>query len=460
MKAMSENAAEKGSPMPYLIDYLESQLASFDDAPFNAVDAAVLSQMCMIRGEGIVPELKEAAPRCGMFGRLQESLALRDLRDLREKPVGFRDLLRAERFEGMFTGLDPVRIKSCLFAAASSPRYRSMLMREYRSLFDEDREMQFAAVSFVQGRECSVVAFRGTDTTRTGWKEDFNMAFSAPVPAQREALRYLEEVAPKLPGKLYVIGHSKGGNLAEYAALKAAPELQARIERVYVLDGPGFKEGVFDARDYAPIMNRLCKMVPEDSIIGVLMDSPVPLHVVPSNARGLSQHSVFTWEIDLEKKPAGFVELEGLSDGALFTKEVLDEWLGRHNDVERLILVDLLFRTIDASGAESVPDFISGGARTAELFREALRNLDEEDRELLGEAGRELAEIAGSIATRRFGENMARGIAAGASQAAQGIAAGSAQVAQSLADGAAQIARSFEQAAADRRALKEKEEQA
>lgn len=399
MKPTSENAAEKGRSMPYLIDYLESRFATFDEEPFGAPDAAVLSQICMIRSEGIVPELKERTAAPGMLARIQRALPVK------KRKTRLRDLLRAELFETMFTGLDPARIKTCLFAAAANPRYRDLVMRDYLSLFDAEREMQFAAVSFTHGRDFSVVAFRGTDTSRTGWKEDFNMAYAAPVPAQEQALLYLEAVAPMLDGRIYVIGHSKGGNLAEYAALKASADTRARIERVYILDGPGFKKGVFGAEDYAPVMDRLHKVVPEDSVIGVLMDSPVPLHVVPSNARGLSQHSVFTWELDPEGKPADFVKLDGLSDGALFTKEVLDEWLARHNDVERIILVDLLFRTIDASGAESVPDFISGGARTVELLREALRKLDDEDRELLGEAGRELADAVRNVAARRVGES-------------------------------------------------------
>lgn len=282
--------------MPYLLDYLEHQFATFEEQPLNVVDAAVLSQMCMVNGKGMIPGLKERSAFTNVFTFLQDKFSPSN------KPVRFVELLLAENFRDMFTGLDPSRIKNCLFATASSPRFRDMVVRDYINLFDVEREMQFAAMTFVQGDDFAVVTFRGTDSTITGWKEDFNIAYSMPVPAQEQALRYLEAVAPKLPDKIYLNGHSKGGNLAEYAALKASPEVQDRIERIFILDGPGFKEGFFSEADYAPIIDRMYKVVPVDSLIGMLLESPVPLHVVPSHAKGFSQHSVFTWEITLDQE--------------------------------------------------------------------------------------------------------------------------------------------------------------
>ena len=461
--------------MPYLLDYLEGQFATFDEAPLNAVDAAVLSQVCMIQGDGVIPELgaEFSAEETTEAGECAVAACTTSPSPMNTppSPVRLRDLLRAEHFPTMFTGLDPARIKNCLFAVAASPRFRTMTVHSYASEFDVEREVQFAAMTFSQGDEFSVVTFRGTDASRTGWKEDFNMAYSMPVPAQRQALQYLEAVVPTLTGKVYVCGHSKGGNLAEYAALKASPEVQERLELVYILDGPGFKEDFFTPEEYAPAIDRMYKVVPQDSIIGILLESPVPLHVVPSKARGFNQHSVFTWEIAMEEvhipetEPVeaersiglDFIYLEGLSDSAAFVKEALDEWLERYNDVERLILVDVLFRALDASGADDVMDLISGGTRTIELFVEATRNLDEEDKGLLSEAGRDFVETARNIAARKFGENVARSIASGANQVAQGIAVGTSQAAQGIAAGAAQIAQAIEQAAANRRSLKTKE---
>lgn len=277
--------------MPYLIDYVENQFATFEEAPLNAVDAAVLSQLCMLSAEFIVPPLK------GRTSFIDPRTILANPMAPRTEPARLHELLRAEHFSRMFTGFQPGQLKDLLFATAASPRFRDIEVSDYLSLFDVGEDTQFAAMVFTYKKLFSFVCFRGTDESVTGWKEDFNMAYSMPVPAQMHAAQYLSSVVSHLPGALYVGGHSKGGNLAEYAALKVDLEIQNRIRRVYILDGPGFKEGILTAEDYAPIIDRMFKIVPEDAIIGTLMTSPVELHVVPSNDHGFGQHSVFTWEI-------------------------------------------------------------------------------------------------------------------------------------------------------------------
>lgn len=448
--------------MPYLLDYLENQFATFDEQPLNVVDAAVLSQMCMVNGKGMIPGLKDRSSFTNVFTFLQDKFSPSN------KPVRFVELLQAENFRDMFTGLDPARIKKCLFATAASPRFRNMVVRDYINLFDAERELQFAAMSFVQNDDFAVVTFRGTDSSITGWKEDFNMAYSAPVPAQEQALQYLQAAAGNLPEKIYLCGHSKGGNLAEYAALKASPEIQQRIAQVFILDGPGFKEGFFGSSQYAPIIDRMYKVVPQDSIIGILLDSPVPLHVVPSNAKGFNQHSVFTWEIAvkpieleaeleiedqaddkfafldrirtrdegesiskaiLEELAEGdeaidyegimgcdFVYLESISDNSSFVSETLRRWLGRYDDKEREGVIDALFRMLEATGADDVLDILSGGAKTLNMFADAAAVATDEDKDLIVEAGKDFAETASGLAAARMGKAAAQSVKSGMTQ--------------------------------------------
>ncbi len=448
--------------MPYLLDYLENQFATFDEQPLNVVDAAVLSQMCMVNGKGMIPGLKDRSSFTNVFTFLQDKFSPSN------KPVRFVELLQAENFRDMFTGLDPARIKKCLFATAASPRFRNMVVRDYINLFDAERELQFAAMSFVQNDDFAVVTFRGTDSSITGWKEDFNMAYSAPVPAQEQALQYLQAAAGNLPEKIYLCGHSKGGNLAEYAALKASPEIQQRIAQVFILDGPGFKEGFFGSSQYAPIIDRMYKVVPQDSIIGILLDSPVPLHIVPSNAKGFNQHSVFTWEIAvkpieleagleiedqaddkfafldrirtrdegesiskaiLEELAEGdeaidyegimgcdFVYLENISDNSSFVSETLRRWLGRYDDKEREGVIDALFRMLEATGADDVLEILSGGAKTLNMFADAAAIATDEDKDLIVEAGKDFAETASGLAAARMGKAAAQSVKSGMTQ--------------------------------------------
>ncbi len=474
----------------HLIDYLEQQLAPFEDVPFNPVDAAALSQLCMVRGEGAIPLLpiteddgkQRASSRARGLKRLAQLLHIGAADDA--KPVAatvpLRDLLRAENFPTMFTGLNPEKTKRNLFALAASPRFRAVEVGLYLSEFDPAREMQFAAMTFFYRDMFAFVGFRGTDESIVGWKEDFNMAYAMPVPAQDQASRYLAAAAPYLPERIIVGGHSKGGNLAEYAALHAPADVQNRIVRVYNLDGPGFKEDVREnagtvarhnadgetgrgangaarngaddrtadranraarngaadgapgrtsraARNGAaagatnrmadrastPLLERFHKIVPAESIVGILLHAPTEPRVVRSSAHGLDQHSVFSWEVN--SSLTDFSYLDALPTSTAIMAKSLQDWLGRYDDEDRARIVDALFRAIEASGAENARDLLVDKNRAARFLREAARNADEADRDVLIEAGRDfLGAAAGSAATHaagRIGEQIGRSIA-------------------------------------------------
>lgn len=478
----------------HLIDYLERQLAPFEDVPFNPVDAAALSQLCMVRGEGAIPLLpiteddgkQRATSRARGLKRLAQLLHIGAADDA--KPVAatvpLRDLLRAENFPTMFTGLNPEKIKRNLFALAASPRFRAVEVGLYLSEFDPAREMQFAAMTFFYRDMFAFVGFRGTDESIVGWKEDFNMAYAMPVPAQDQASRYLAAAAPYLPERIIVGGHSKGGNLAEYAALHAPADVQNRIVRVYNLDGPGFKEDVREnagtaarhnadgetgrgangaarngaadrtadrankaarhgaadgapgrtsraARNGAaagatnrasdctadpastPLLERFRKIVPAESIVGILLHAPTEPRVVRSSAHGLDQHSVFSWEVN--SSLTDFSYLDALPTSTAIMAKSLQDWLGRYDDEDRARIVDALFRAIEASGAENARDLLVDKNRAARFLREAARNADEADRDVLIEAGRDfLGAAAGSAATHaagHIGEQIGRSIA-------------------------------------------------
>lgn len=366
--------------MPYLLDYLEAKLASFEDEPLNPVDSAALTQLCMVRGEDVLPPLEERKSFAGLRA------ILRNVTSRETRPVPIRDMLLAEHFPGMFTGLDPKNIKLNLFALAASPRFRTMCAHDYLSLFDAEQETQFAAMTFTAKKQFVYVGFRGTDTSLAGWKENFNMAFADAVPAQHQAARYLEAIAAKTTGPLYVGGHSKGGNLAEYAALKASPETQARIGRVFIHDGPGFKEGTFSDKDYEPLQGRIHKTIPTESFVGILLESQAPVHVVKSRAKGLDQHSVFSWEVD--DALDDFAYAGEMPESTKLMAESLRAWLARFDDREREAVVESVFRAIEASGADDAGDLLSGGSKSIAILVDALKKAEVSDRDTLINAGK------------------------------------------------------------------------
>ena len=380
--------------MLHVTDYLARQFAAFEDMPLCALDATVLSQVAMIHAKDIVPSLPDKSARKG-----RRALA-------RPRPCGiaFSQMLQAEHYPTMFSNLlDPAKAIEALFGIAASPRFRDMTAFNYQDVFDAERQVQFAAMTFVYKNMFTCVSFRGTDTSTVGWREDFNMAFTMPVPAQDLALEYLEAVAAQthLPKKLYIVGHSKGGNLAEYAALRCSKRVQNRIERVYNLDGPGFKAGTFTPDDYAPLRGKLVKIVPEESLVGIMLESEAPVFIAMSSASGLDQHSAFTWEVDEEL--ADFVYLPSLPEATKTTAKTMHAWLSGYTDAEREKIVDAFFQAIEISHAQNPIDIINGGPRGLSLILEASRKIDRPTRRVLVSAARSFVKALSENASGSLG---------------------------------------------------------
>lgn len=456
--AVPHNAA-----MNDVLAYLQTQLAPFDEVPFNAVDSALLAQFCMVRGEGIMPQVysgeasetasSKAREGCGplselrgLLGRLRRhaseraaepsAAAERDRAEVAQDakapvdPVRFADLMRAELFPTMFSGMHAAQMKQQLFWMAASPRFRDLLIYDHAAAFDEARDLQFAATTYVCPGHFAYVGFRGTDTTLTGWREDFNMAYRAPVEAQVLAARYLAAVAAdsRLPETLLVGGHSKGGNLAEYAALTAAPEVQQRIARLYNHDGPGFKAGLFTAADYEPLVGRMTKQVPADSMVGILMESFMPVEVVQATGRGFEQHSVFRWVVEGADGEAGRSNAEGARDtgevrdaetarnvsGALKAfatlpelpertqrrAEALDRWLASLDGSECEAMVNALFAALKAAGITDASQLFEGGREWA-ILRDGVMGAPAEDRTIMLNALRGLTRAFSDVTAER-----------------------------------------------------------
>lgn len=485
-----------------ILSYLESEFSTFEEKSFNPLDSALLSQFCMVRCEGLVPSLNEIEQKhtkLTQSDRFTKTLrafltklpimnrSTQPENPLEEiKAAHFIDLLRAERYASMFTGLVPGRVKDTLLGLAANPRFRTLNLYGYESVFSKQEQNQFAAITFVYTDQSAAsthtgapdantrtnqvttethtsapdanarvnssatgphantyansslenrskttpnlacdtdnsfayIGFRGTDTSVTGWRENFNMAFTSPVPAQEQAIRYLESIAPYLPKRLFIGGHSKGANLALYAALKASPEIQQRIERVYVHDGPGFKEGAISEEEWRRLEGRIHRSLPQESVVGLLMNCPVPYKVVNAQEHGLDQHSPFTWEVNDEYNDFSYAEK--LSDGAQFFDAVFNKWLAQYSDSEAAAIVDALFRAIEAAGVTNASEIFFGGLKTIPLINKAAQNLDNESGAVLRNALGSLAAIAANEAGQSMSRN-AQSVGRKVSQNAQSV---------------------------------------
>ncbi len=371
--------------MATISDYAATEFATFREKPLCEADSLVFSQLAMVRMAGLVPLHQEDEGREGWLRRMLRRFSGDGVCGSR-----FVDLLRAERYHDMFTGLVPGKVKELLLMAAASPRFRDVVVHDYVSAFDEAEQTQFAAVAFTYPGRFTYLAFRGTDRSWVGWKEDFNMAFASPVPAQESARRYVDQMAARVSTPLVLGGHSKGGNLAVYAAAKASPQAAVRIVSVYDHDGPGFPEGVLSQAELDRVRPLVRKTVPQESLVGLLMESDVGYRVVKSAGHGIGQHSPFLWEIE----DGAAVGADGLAPSARLTAEVLNEWIAGMGLLERRRAVDALFEALRASGAKDAFDVLMGGPKAIGLLVDAARNTRPEAREVIVAQMKALAAIA------------------------------------------------------------------
>ena len=356
--------------MKNIIGYVETEMSTLAAKKFNAVDSLVLSQLSYMRFEDIVPPLSRAS-----------------------KPVRIGNLLRAEKFASMFRGHSTDNNRALLFALAASPRFRDIAVNYYVSKTDAVLGQQFSAVTFILGNGSAYVAFRGTDETFVGWKEDFNMAVICPVPSQKEAAAYLNEAASHLPRSLELItgGHSKGGNLAMYAAMKCRNGVRDRITAIYNHDGPGFREEVTRSPEFKAIEGRIHKTLPQASLIGLLLHDRESYAIVESNrVTGIMQHDPFSWSVG----DGDFVYANKLTGGAQVMRRALDQWLGTLTDEKRRVFIDTLFQVLEAADVSEFTGLSENGRKRAALMIASIRNIDPEIKKFVSRAVSDLIRLS------------------------------------------------------------------
>ena len=245
--------------------------------------------------------------------------------------------------------------------AANSTRFGSVRLFRYVESFQEQQEQQFSATTFLLDNDTAYVAFRGTDNTLVGWKEDFNMSFQSEVPSQTAAAAYLQEFSALPIHHILVGGHSKGGNLAVFAAVKAPPVLQARIQAVYNNDGPGFCSDILHSIAYYQILHKVHTFVPEASIVGMLLEHEEDYQVIASTQHGFLQHDPYSWCVN----GADWYYLPETSSTSQRLDVSLKHWIASMQPAERERMVDTIFHLLRSqTNAETIQDLLNGGTST------------------------------------------------------------------------------------------------
>lgn len=318
--------------MENIIDYARSWgRYSFKDIPLNEVDSLILCQLSYLNYEKFVPGL-----------------------DRRNAPVSIQSIYEhPDRDRIMDDYWYRENNKELFQAAAESIRFGSLKMNYYVNIVNEENETQFSAITYVLGDKNVYIAYRGTDANIVGWKEDLNLAFSKPLHSQYLATEYMDRVAGYIAGSFYTGGHSKGGNLAVYAAMNCGERTRDKLLMVYNNDGPGFRPEIREQGNFQAIADRVVKFIPRSSIVGMILEDHCDYEIVESRGIGLLQHNAYSWKVE----KGAFKRAENMTSSKVIRDAALNEWILSLSEEEAHAFVDTLYEVVSASEASNVFEF-------------------------------------------------------------------------------------------------------
>ena len=272
-----------------------------------------------------------------------------------------------------------------------SKRFGGMLATKYINKIDAEQEKQFSAITVLMPNDIIYVSYRGTDNTIVGWKEDFNMSFKSHIASQISAKQYLEEIAKEYPSsKIIIGGHSKGGNIAVYAATFASKDVKDRIINVYNNDGPGFCEDVIETAEYQEILSRVHTYIPQSSIIGRLMNHKEKYTIVESVQKGIMQHDLYSWQV-LGKE---FVTLKKLTNESEFIDKTIKDWLENVEPEKREQVIDAVFEILNTTEAQTMKELKANWFANAKTILGTYKNIDSDTKEMVWQTVNELLKVA------------------------------------------------------------------
>lgn len=340
--------------MGNIFDYLKWRDIELEKVEFNQIDALILSRLSYLPFDGLIEE--------------NEKITIKECFE-RYEIVGERGNILIEADVDLFPAL------------AKSKRFGNLYISNYVNNIDKNRDLQFSAITVFLPDRTMAVLFRGTDSTLVGWKEDFNMSFSKSVPAQLEAVKYLENMYSKYKKNMIVIGHSKGGNLSVYSSAFCNKKAKKNILDIYNFDGPGFMDEIIESDEYKEIIDRIHNVIPESSIIGRMLKHKGKLTVVKSTEKGIMQHDLYSWQLLGDK----FIEAK-LTASSEFVDKTLTEWLQNVNPEQRKYFVDIIFEIFEATGATRFSDLNQQKLSATKTIISKYQELDETSKKYVNTA--------------------------------------------------------------------------
>mgnify|MGYP000285129889 FL=1 len=342
--------------MANVMDYIKKYGdISFCDMPFGEADNVALCGMYYMPFDKVVSDSFDDEP----VDYKTASDEIFELRGRKHTPVGLV-LLK--------------NISEQMVLMSKYKRFQEMKVVAAVRVYEKAPAVQFEAATFLLPDGKIVVLFKGTDDTLTGWKEDFDILTKKGIPSNRLSIEYLEKAAKNFDGNIIVCGHSKGGFIAQYAALYSSKEVRDRIEVVYNDDGPGFWDySYLESETYAEMLPKYRHFVPQSSFIGMMLAHDNDYEIIKSNQiLGPLQHDLNSWQFSGKK----LVRAEELTDMGKMNDGVLRDLVGGLDDESEKVLDTVLDKVLSGVNQTGLLDVKKNFVPALKGGVEAWRSLD------------------------------------------------------------------------------------
>lgn len=338
--------------MSNIIDYIKKYGdKTFYEEEFNEIDNLVFCAISYLNFSGIVEKGKK-------------TITLNETGKLYLNQNEFKDTIKY--------GVAKMNGYKVLKSVVDSIRYKDVLVYGY--LYDSNIDKQFGAISFKLKKDLIYIAFEGTDHLLSGWKEDFQMSYKFPVPAQKCAIDYLNKYISIFDRNIIVGGHSKGGNLALISSMYCNKLLRMKIKKIYSNDGPGVRKEQINSKNYKKIKDRYVHIIPDHSYFGVLLRND-KYDVIKSSKKDILCHSILTWQIE----DKNLVRTEQSVFSKNLEKSII-MWLDEHDDMKRKKMIEGVFKALEDSNIYETKDIVD--IRKSIKVIKNLNNIDEETKDL------------------------------------------------------------------------------
>lgn len=280
--------------------------------------------------------------------------------------------------------------KEMITKLGMSERFKNMMVTDFIETNEKEMEKQFGAVTVHVSNKEMYISYIGTDSTIYGWKEDFNMSFMDIVPCQLAGKEYLETLASQYPyKKIRIGGHSKGGNVAIYSAVMSNKNVQKRIIKVYNYDGPGFNRRMIESMGNIEILEKIETYLPQDSVIGRIMEHKEKCEVVESIEKGILQHDIYSWQVMKDD----VIKLDSLTNTSEIINKTLTDWLENTTIEQRKIFMDGIFELFYSTDAKTFGEISKNLSSNLLTIFKTYHNINDEDKKTITKMLRLFAKV-------------------------------------------------------------------